>query len=66
MRPVRLLLGLAALLPAAAFAQSAGEVERCFQNPAACSTGGGARRRLLHQARPSRHGLRRRPTIQPC
>ncbi|MBI3199755.1 MAG: hypothetical protein HYZ40_20015 [Rhodospirillales bacterium] len=36
-----LLLGFVALLPAAASAQSAGEVERCFQNPAGCSTGGG-------------------------
>jgi hypothetical protein len=34
---------IAALMlgPAAAMAQSAGEVERCFQNPAGCSTGGG-------------------------
>ena len=30
---------LAALVPASSFGQSAGEVERCFQNPAACSTG---------------------------
>jgi hypothetical protein len=29
-------------LPAAAFAQSAGEVERCFQNPAGCSASGHA------------------------
>ena len=36
-----LLLGLAALTPVAALAQSAGEVERCFQNPGACSSGGG-------------------------
>lgn len=42
MRLVSLLLGLAALLPASAIGQSAGEVERCFQNPAACSTGGAA------------------------
>jgi hypothetical protein len=44
MRPltsVLALAALAALLPAVAFAQSAGEVERCFQNPAACSQGGG-------------------------
>lgn len=34
-------LTVAALLPAAAFAQSAGEVERCFQNPGACAQGGG-------------------------
>lgn len=34
-------LAIAAILPGAAFAQSAGEVERCFQNPAACSQGGG-------------------------
>lgn len=31
----------AVLLPTAAFAQSAGEVERCFQNPASCRGGGG-------------------------
>lgn len=36
-----LLSSLVLLLPAAASAQSAGEVERCFQNPAGCSTGGG-------------------------
>lgn len=35
-----LLASLIALLPAVAFAQSAGEVERCFQNPAGCSAGG--------------------------
>jgi hypothetical protein len=33
---------LAAMLPVTALAQSAGEVERCFQTPGACSTGGGA------------------------
>ena len=37
----RLLLGLVFLTPVAAFAQSAGEVERCFQNPGSCSPGGG-------------------------
>ena len=42
MRHARVLLTLVVLLPAAAFGQSAGEVERCFQNPAACSSGGGA------------------------
>ena len=36
-----LVLGLAVLLPATAFGQSAGEVERCFQNPAGCAAGGG-------------------------
>ena len=35
------LAALTVLGPAAAFAQSAGEVERCFQNPGACSQGGG-------------------------
>ena len=34
-------LALVALAPAVSLAQSAGEVERCFQNPAACSQGGG-------------------------
>lgn len=42
MRRALLALGLAVLLPAAAFGQSAGEVERCFQNPAGCAAGGGA------------------------
>jgi hypothetical protein len=42
MRRALLFLGLAALLPATAFGQSAGEVERCFQNPGACSAGGAA------------------------
>jgi hypothetical protein len=32
---------LAVLLPVTALAQSAGEVERCFQTPGACSAGGG-------------------------
>ena len=40
MRRALLVLGLAALLPASVFGQSAGEVERCFQNPSACSAGG--------------------------
>lgn len=34
-------VGVALLVPSLAMAQSAGEVERCFQNPAGCSTGGG-------------------------
>jgi len=33
---------VAILLPVTALAQSAGEVERCFQTPGACSSGGGA------------------------
>jgi peptidoglycan hydrolase-like protein with peptidoglycan-binding domain len=41
MRATWMLLAFATLAPAAAFGQSAGEVERCFQNPAACSQGGG-------------------------
>ena len=36
-----LLLGLIALTPAVALAQSAGEVERCFQNPGSCASSGG-------------------------
>jgi hypothetical protein len=36
-----LILAAIVLLPAGAYAQSAGEVERCFQNPGACSGGGG-------------------------
>ncbi|MGZ6125746.1 MAG: hypothetical protein ACXWLR_12350, partial [Myxococcales bacterium] len=42
MRGTLALLILAALAPVAALAQSAGEVERCFQNPAVCGQGGGA------------------------
>ena len=41
MRRALALLILTALVPAAALAQSAGEVERCFQNPAVCGQGGG-------------------------
>src|SRR5215475_8086494 len=37
-----LILVLGALLPVAASAQSAGEVERCFQTPGSCSTIGAA------------------------
>jgi hypothetical protein len=36
-----LVVGLIALTPVAALAQSAGEVERCFQNPGSCSSSGG-------------------------
>ena len=42
MRRALALLAFAALAPAAALAQSRGEVERCFQNPAVCGQGGGA------------------------
>jgi putative peptidoglycan binding protein len=35
------ILTLVALAPSVAFAQSAGEVERCFQNPGSCGQGGG-------------------------
>ena len=38
---MRKLLGLVVLTPAIAFAQSAAEVERCFQNPSSCSWSGG-------------------------
>lgn len=41
MRLPAALLGLSLIVPAFALAQSAGEVERCFQNPAACAGGGG-------------------------
>jgi hypothetical protein len=34
-------LAIVAFAPAVALAQSAGEVERCFQNPGACAQGGG-------------------------
>ncbi|MGZ3340114.1 MAG: peptidoglycan-binding domain-containing protein [Reyranella sp.] len=42
MRHIWMVLACAALAPATALGQSAGEVERCFQNPAACGQGGGA------------------------
>ena len=42
MRHSMMLLGFAALLPASSLGQSAGEVERCFQNPIACSVGSGS------------------------
>jgi hypothetical protein len=42
MRHIWIVLACAALAPATALGQSAGEVERCFQNPAACGQGGGA------------------------
>lgn len=41
MRLAAMFVSLALLVPAVAVAQSAGEVERCFQNPAACASGGG-------------------------
>src|SRR5262245_66071159 len=41
MRPALTLLCLALVAPGVALAQSAGEVERCFQNPAACGWGSG-------------------------
>lgn len=37
----RAVLAILAFAPAVALAQSAGEVERCFQNPAACAPGAG-------------------------
>lgn len=41
MRLAAAFIGLAFLTPVVASAQSAGEVERCFQNPGACASGGG-------------------------
>jgi hypothetical protein len=42
MRRALTLIVLALLAPTVAWSQSAGEVERCFQNPAACGQGGQA------------------------
>jgi hypothetical protein len=42
MRRGATLIALMLLAPVAAWSQSAGEVERCFRNPAACGQGGGA------------------------
>ncbi|WP_428682348.1 peptidoglycan-binding domain-containing protein [Reyranella sp.] len=41
MRLAASLVSLVLLAPAVGLAQSAGEVERCFQNPGACAGGGG-------------------------
>lgn len=41
MRLAAAVIGLALLAPVAVSAQSASEVERCFQNPGACASGGG-------------------------
>jgi len=41
MRAAAALASLALLVPTWGLAQSAGEVERCFQNPAGCAAGGG-------------------------
>ena len=44
------LLALTTVIPVAVYAQTASEVERCFQNPAACQSGGGGRPRQLRHA----------------
>jgi hypothetical protein len=50
----RLLLGLVVVLaPAIAFAQTAAEVERCFQNPNSCSWSGGVPTPLPHGGAPA-------------
>ena len=67
-------LAIAALAPAAALAQSAGEVERCFQNPGSLRPGRRRwRRRRARRPRrrrrrsPRRRGRpRRRRTTRPC
>jgi hypothetical protein len=45
-------LAIVAFAPAISLAQSAGEVERCFQNPGACSQGGGGGGGTAAQAPP--------------
>jgi len=50
MRAALTLLGLALLAPSVAFAQPASEVERCFQNPAACGWGSGGHAGAAPQA----------------
>ena len=49
-------IALVAVAPAVSLAQSAGEVERCFQNPAACSQGGGGGGGTAAQAPPAGGG----------
>jgi putative peptidoglycan binding protein len=58
----RLVFLLAALLPAAAFAQSAGEVERCFQTPGACAQQSGSAPAPTAPAPPATAA---RPAYQP-
>jgi hypothetical protein len=48
-----LLLGLIVLAPAVAFAQSAADVERCFQNPNSCSWSNGVPTPLPHGGAPA-------------
>jgi hypothetical protein len=48
-----LLLSLIVLAPAVAFAQSAAEVERCFQNPGSCSWNNGVPTPLPHGGQPA-------------
>lgn len=50
------LLAIVAFAPAVALAQSAGEVERCFQNPGACAQGGGGGGAPAAQAPPTGGG----------
>ncbi len=46
-------IAVIAFAPAVSLAQSAGEVERCFQNPAACAQGGGGGGGTAAQAPPA-------------
>src|SRR5688572_14979986 len=46
-------IAVIAIAPAVSLAQSAGEVERCFQNPGACAQGGGGGGGTAAQAPPA-------------
>jgi hypothetical protein len=59
-----LLAAIAASLPSAALAQSAGEVERCFQNPAGCTSSGAGGAQPAPSA-PAPAASASRPTAPP-
>lgn len=65
MRLPAALLGLSLIVPAFALAQSAGEVERCFQNPAACAGGGGGTAPAAPAPAPPPAPLAARPAPAP-
>jgi hypothetical protein len=65
MRLPAALLSLSLLMPLPALAQSAGEVERCFQNPAACAGGGGGAAPPAQAPAPPPAPLAARPAPAP-
>jgi hypothetical protein len=65
MRRAASLVSLALLAPALGWAQSAGEVERCFQNPGSCVNGGGAAPRAAPAPAPPPAPVAARPAPAP-